>query len=343
MFIVVLGLLCGSALFWGCKKLPRADRQIIASMPVRERSGGIWTGANFTYYGAILASAQCVSVTLFCILMGSMGCSLLQAGLPAVIMIGICVPASRIVAYFVEKKSNTFTVGGASFVGFIAAPAVIWVANRTGLTSMGVLPFLAALAASYAIGEGIGRLGCISFGCCYGKPLNKCHPAVGMLFRRFHLRFSGKLKKIAYEGGFEGEPVVPVQAVTSALCFIAGLFSIYLFLYGHYRLSFLTAVVITQLWRFASEFLRADYRGKGRVSAYQFMSLAMAVYSFLIVIFLKEGNTAGVTTISEGIKNISTAPYVIFIEALWVIMFIFLGKSTVTGSEIYFFIHRNRI
>jgi hypothetical protein len=34
---------------------------------------------------------------------------------------------------------------------------------------------------------------------------------------------------------------------------------------------------VTQVWRFLSEFLRADYRGSGRISAYQVMALFAAV------------------------------------------------------------------
>lgn len=343
LFVVVLAILCSAVLWWGCVSLPPAGRQVLACVPIRQTYPGLWTGVNLTWYGLILATAQCVSVTLFCILMGSLGYPLWMIGLPAALMLMVCIPASKIVARLVEKKKNTFTVGGASFVGFVVSPFIVSGINEVKFIVIPVLPFLAALAASYAIGEGIGRLGCISFGCCYGKPLDACPPFIARLFKRFHFRFSGLLKKAAYEGGFDSVPLAPVQALTSALCFIAGILSTYLFLNGHYRLSFLTAVLITQLWRFVSEFLRSDHRGRGRISAYQFMSLAVATLSFLIVLCFKTALSAPVPIMSKGLGAIAAVPYIIFIEALWIIIFLFLGRSTVTGSMLSLFVRRDKI
>ncbi len=342
LFVIVLALGCSAILWWGCVRLQRADRQIIASVPIRQTVPGLWAGLNLTYYGLILATAQCVAVTLFCILMGSFGYPLWMIGLPAGLMLVICVPASKIIARLVEKKKDTFTVGGASFVGFVVSPFIVSGINASGFVSIPVLPFLAALAVSYAIGEGIGRLGCISFGCCYGKPLGMCHPTVAWLFRRFHFTFSGQLKKAAYEGGLDDVPLVPVQAITSAIYCIAGLLSTYLFLNGHYRLSFLTAVLITQLWRFASEFLRSDHRGGGRLSIYQLMSVAMIAYSLFIVSFFHSA-TVLPQPVVLGLKNVATLPFFITIEMLWAMMFFFVGKSRVTGSDILLYVRNDRI
>jgi len=342
LFVMVLALGCGAILWWGCVRLPRADRQIIASVPIGQTVPGLWAGLNLTYYGLILATAQCIAVTLFCILMGSLGYPPWMIGLPAGVMLMICIPASKIVARLVEKKKNTFTVGGASFVGFIVSPFILSGINAGGFVSIPVLPFLAALAVSYAIGEGIGRLGCISFGCCYGKPLGTCPPSIARLFSRFHFRFSGRLKKAAYEGGFDNVPLVPVQALTSVFYFIAGLLSTYLFLNGHYRLSFLAAVLVTQSWRFASEFLRSDHRGGGRLSIYQFMSVAMIAYSFFIVSFLHSA-TVLPQSVSLGLKNVATLPFFIAIEMLWAKMFFYVGKSKVTGSDILLYVRKDRI
>lgn len=342
VFVIILAIGCGSVLWWGSVRLPRADRQIVASIPLRETVRGLWTGVNLTYYGLLLATAQCVAVTLFCILMGSFGRPLWVIGLPAGLMLVICLPASKIVARLVEKKKNTFTVGGASFAGFVVAPFIAWGFNAGGFASIPVLPFLAALAVSYAIGEGIGRLGCISFGCCYGKPLGSCHPIVARLFSRLHLRFSGELKKAAYEGGFDEVPLVPVQAMTSALYCIAGLLSTYLFLNGHYRLSFLTAVVITQAWRFISEFLRSDHRGQGRLSIYQLMSMAMIAYAICVISFFHPA-TVTPQPVVVGLRSIATLPFFISIETLWIVVFLFVGKSKVTGSDILLYVRRDSI
>jgi prolipoprotein diacylglyceryltransferase len=342
MFILSAAAACGAALWWGSARLSRADRQIIACVPVLQKSDTLWTGINFTYYGAILATAQCAAVTLFCILMGSLGYPLRAMVLPAAAIIGICVPAARFIARLVEKKTDTFTVAGASFTGFIAAPLIIQGFNAIGL-SIPVMPSLAALSAAYAIGEGLGRLGCISFGCCYGKPIDRCHPCLARIFGFFPMRFSGRLKKAAYENGLDGVPVVPVQTLASSICIGTGLSSAYLFLEGHFGPSFLVAVLATQVWRFLSEFLRYDHRDDARVSTYQFMSLIMAACSFLLVFLFRETPSFPTLALSKGFATISSVSYIIFIEALWVVMFLTLGKSTVTGSELYLYVRRDRI
>lgn len=341
-FILFVAVACGAALWWGSARLSRADRQIIACVPVLQRSDTLWAGINFTYYGAILATAQCVAVTLFCILMGSLGCPLGAMIPPAVAIIGICVPAARFIARLVEKKTDTFTVGGASFAGFIAAPLIISGFDAVGL-SIPVMPTLAALSAAYAIGEGLGRLGCISFGCCYGKPIDRCPPCLARIFNLFPMRFSGRLKKAAYENGLDGVPVVPVQTLTSSICIAAGLLSAYLFLDGRFDASFLVALLVTQVWRFLSEFLRYDHRDDARVSAYQFMSLIMAACSFLLVFLLGKTHSLPAPALSNGFAAVSSVSYIVFIEALWAVIFLILGKSTVTGSELYLYVRRDRI
>jgi hypothetical protein len=60
------------------------------------------------------------------------------------------------------------------------------------ISPMGVM---AAAAIAYAFGEGLGRLACISFGCCYGRPLHQCHPMVQPFLSRFCLTFTGHTKK----------------------------------------------------------------------------------------------------------------------------------------------------
>ena len=169
-----------------------------------------------------------------------------------------------------------------------------------------------------------------------------CSPFISSLFRRHHFKFDGSLKKAVYEGGLEKQPLVPVQAITSAVNCTAGVVSVYLFLNGYYRISFLVAIVVTQLWRFMSEFVRADYRGKGRLSIYQGMSVVMVFYCIITVLF--SGDVlARTASITDGIAGIVNVPYLVFIETLWGSLFFLLGKSGVTGSEISLFIRRERM
>ena len=94
----------------------------------------------------------------------------------------------QLVRYFGQDGVNA----GAGDVLSNAVGIAPWIAlglNRwlPGLDdgSLPVLPTLAALAVGYAFGEGIGRLACISYGCCYGKPLRTCGPRVKKIFRLF--------------------------------------------------------------------------------------------------------------------------------------------------------------
>jgi prolipoprotein diacylglyceryltransferase len=83
------------------------------------------------------------------------------------------VPSSKLMARIVERKKHTSTIGGASFVGLLLAPWIIQgtqvVCLSTGAGQVSVMVVLAAVMICYTLGEGLGRLACISFGCCYGK------------------------------------------------------------------------------------------------------------------------------------------------------------------------------
>ena len=218
-----------------------------------------------------------MKVLLALVLLGAAGVSLPATGLLVGLLLVCCVPASRLVAPLVEKKANTFTVGGAVFVGTIIAPFVVELVNLIPLGEHGapvpVLPALAAFSIAYAFGEGLGRLACVSFGCCYGKPLADCHPRLARLAAPFALVFTGKTKKIAYASGLDGVKVLPVQGFTYLLYTGTGLVAIFLFLRGFYGAAFVVSLGVTQGWRVCSELLRDDYRGAGRFSAYQAMGL----------------------------------------------------------------------
>jgi phosphatidylserine decarboxylase len=93
--------------------------------------------------------------------------------------------------------------------------------------------------------------------------------------------FSGRTKKISYESGLDGCEVVPVQALTTVICTAGGLVGMLLYLKGLHFAAFGLTMTVTQMWRAASENLRADYRGGGRMSAYQIMAVVAMPYSLL--------------------------------------------------------------
>jgi prolipoprotein diacylglyceryltransferase len=228
-------------------------------------------------------------------------------------------------------------------VGTLIAPLAILIVNKImgPAISIPIMPAMAVLAISYSYGEGLGRLACISFGCCYGKPLSKCSPPLRKLFRKYNFIFSGKTKKIAYESGLDGEHVVPVQAITAVLCVATSLVCTYLFLNSLYAFSFLLAVMVTQGWRAVSEILRADYRGEGRISVYQIMGIGAILYSFILWGWLPDSRlTADVV---EGMRTSWQPEVIIFLLLLWSGIFIHTGCSKVTGSIVSFHVHGDRI
>lgn len=349
IFVLGLGLACLAMLAWGFRYLPRERWQFLACLPRTPREGGGWLGLNLTWYGLLLANAQVLGAALFLFLMAAAGApwwmtSLLLAGI-----VLLCLPASRILARLVEKKAHTFTVGGASLVGILSAPVLVWLGNllasglvRDGSAPLPLLPTCAALLTAYALGEGLGRLACISFGCCYGRPLRDCPPWLAGLFARAHFVFHGPTKKIAYASGLEGQPVVPVQALTALVHLAAALAGAYLFLKEAYAAALLSAGLTTQLWRVLSEFLRADYRGGGRLSAYQVFALLAAVVVSLLA-WLLDVAQAAAPDLARGLAELWAPGPLLLLESLWLIMFVYYGRSRVTSSSLNFFVALERV
>ena len=115
IFILALTVVFIALLRWGFKTLPGENWQIIASMPISRDESGIWKGVNLTYYGLFSANAYVAAISIMLILMGTIKVPLIGIFTTIVTILLICVPASRFIARIVEKKSHTFTIGGASF------------------------------------------------------------------------------------------------------------------------------------------------------------------------------------------------------------------------------------
>jgi hypothetical protein len=346
LFILLLAVPLAGYLFWGITVLPRERWQIFAAVPVRKMNGEQWNGVNLTWYGILTANAYAVAAALLFILLGSARVPLTGTAAMAAILLSFCVPASRLVARVVEKKAHTFTVGGAVFVGVVLAPWIVLLVNRVIGQSMGfAIPFgaaLAALAIAYAFGEGLGRLACISFGCCYGRPLVGSPSWLWRLFSGRCFTFSGKTRKIAYAGGLEGEKVLPVQALTAVIYVGCGLASIILYLHSRFADAFIMTMVVTQGWRFLSELLRADYRGGGKVSAYQVMGIAAILYGSGAIL-LAPGTAVSTPDIAAGLLTLWHPAPLIFLQCVWVAIFYYTGRSSVTGATLSFHVHQDRI
>jgi prolipoprotein diacylglyceryltransferase len=336
----------GALFAWAFRRLPRARWQFLAAVPLEPAPGGGWRGVNLTYYGVFNALGVGAAVTLAIFLPGTVGLPLdyLMGCVGGVLL--VVLPASKLVNRLVEGHWHGFTVGGGAFVGMLTAPWVVWGVARVVPPGMdgaaATLYVLGALAPAYALGEGIGRLACISFGCCYGRPLDDLPAWLRKLFGAWAFVFEGPLKKASYAHGFEGRRLIPVQAMTATISSLAGLAGMALFLLGHPVAAFLQAIVVTQVWRFVSEFLRADYRGGGRISAYQWMALAGAGYTVLLGL-LWPAVPRAVPSAARGLELLWTPGAILSIEAVAGFVFVRMGVSTVTTAHVTMDLRRDRV
>lgn len=332
--------------WWGFRVLPNERWQIVASVPLAKMEQGNWRGINLTWYGLLTANAYLVAVMVLLILLGAVGIPPLGTAILAAAMLCCCVPASRLVARIVEKKAHTFTVGGAVFVGILITPLVITAINHTAGEYLAfhipVMPAYAAIAVAYAFGEGLGRLACISFGCCYGKPLASSSGLIKRLFNGRGFVFLGSTKKIAYAGGLEATEVIPIQAVTAVIYTFFGLVAAGMYLTSHHTGAFLLATMTTQGWRSFSETLRADYRGSGKVSAYQIMGIIGVAYAIAAALFLAQEPLAP-PDLQAGLASLWSPALILFLQGVWMMIFLYTGRSTVTGATLSFHVHRDRI
>lgn len=346
MFIAGLALVLILIFRWSFKTLPGERWQILCTVPVAKTSTtGTWQGLNLTYYGVFNALALCAAVTLVLILTGAAGMTFkVMAGVVCALL-GCCLPASRLIACWVEGKAHTFSVGAAVFVGILLGPWLLFLvefaAKHFFAVSFAPLPVLAAALTGYTLGEGIGRLACISFGCCYGRPMDQMPAWVQRHLSWMAFTYTGATKKIAYAYRLEGQKIFAVQAVTAVLYCTGALVGTLLFLRGAFGAAFLLCLTVTQGWRFCSEFFRADYRGNRKISVYQIMSLLAIPYGAIIV-WLFPAPTSG-PELMTGIRLLWNPWVILFIQALGLMMFLRVGRSQVTGADLSFHVHHNRV
>ncbi len=342
LLISILALLLTLLLCWGFKNLPKEKWQFLATVPGRKSEDGSWAGTNFTYYGLFNAVAVVLATSIMIVMTGAVNVPVSGILVVAGAVFAATLPSAGMIARLVEKKRSAFSIGGASFVGLVVAPwAVLFSRNVFGFEAP-VMSVVASLAIAYAFGEGVGRLACVSFGCCYGKPLCECGRFLRKCFHGRHFVFTGKTKKIAFAHNLDGSPVVPIQAVTSAVYCVAGLLGLYLFANGFFRCAFLEALAVTQAWRFASEFYRIDYRGEGKISAYQKMSLCAVLYGFAAAMIFHAPD-AYTVDLFHGLRQLWNPALILLLQLLGCVVFLYMGKSSVTWATLLFHVSREKI
>jgi len=324
----------------GGRILPGERWQMLASVPLAKNADGSWRGLNLTWYGALSALAYALATAVAVVLLASVGMGLSGLVLMVAGMLGLCIPASKIVARLVEGKRNTLTVGGAVFVGIVAAPFVAWlVVSVTGQGA--VLPVLAALSIAYAVGEGVGRMACLSFGCCYGRPVETLAGPWRSLFEKWNTVFSGPTKKAAYAHDLCGRRLVPVQLMTAYLYCGAACAGMIFFAGERFAPAMAVPLVVTQVWRVLSEFFRADYRGEQKISAYQIMAGVGVLYGLVPAYALSGGNASA--QLANGVSALWSVPVLLLLQGVFLAVFLYTGRSSVTGSLVRFAVREGEI
>lgn len=345
VFVAALALSLSALIAWGVRTLPAEGWQMLAAVPIAKSADGSWRGLNLTFYGFFSATGNVFAFAVMLLLMGAVGIPAAISLLLVAFVILLCVPSSRLIASIVERKRNTFTIAGAAFVATIALPlfliAMKPLASRLLHRELPIMPIFAAAAISYALGESVGRLACLSFGCCYGMPLRDAHPVIARLFQTHNLVIRGSTKKAAYASGLAGEPLIPVQAITSAIFAISGLAGVALFLTRQFRLAAFVPVIATWGWRACSEWLRADYRGRSRISVYQLMAIVAVIYLGAFILLVPITVTV-VPDLSAGFRQVTSSAVILMLQVVWIALFLYYGRSRVTASTLSFHVVADR-
>ena len=192
-----------------------------------------------------------------------------------VVWLGVAVLALAAIAFKYRPDHRVWSEvvsllqsAGVFYGGFAAALIIaIWYVRRVGLP---LWPTLDVLAPATAIGQAIGRLGCLAAGCCFGKPTDS---AWAVTFRNpIAQRTVGTPLDV---------PVHPTQLYES----VATLALFFALLWLAPRKRFHGQVAATYLvgyavLRFVIEFFRGDDRGsvlKGALSTSQFIAILVVL------------------------------------------------------------------
>jgi prolipoprotein diacylglyceryltransferase len=344
--VLTFGLLLAVVLGWAICVLPRPRWQFLAAVPLAETRQGSWVGLNLTAYGFWTATAVTSATAVWFVLVNASGVPSPGAASFALLLLASCLTTARLLARWIEGKPETFTIGGAAFVGLLLAPCAVWLLNRAPASwSVGPLPFwpvLGALAIAYTFGESLGRLACLSFGCCYGKPIAAFPARLQPLLTRWTIRFPSPTHKAAYRSGLRDVPLFPVQVVTAVVCAVAGLIGLSLYVTGAVRGAFLECILLSHSWRFLSEYLREDERGGGRLSWYQVMAALGAAFALLLALYPVGTLPAGIQ-LGAGLSAIWNPAMLLSFQVLWLSVFIYTGRSRVTSSLISWQVRSDRV
>jgi phosphatidylglycerol---prolipoprotein diacylglyceryl transferase len=176
-----------------------------------------------------------------------------------------------------ELFTLIFRLGGVYYGGLIVALIVDLIyLKRKNLNVW----FVADILAPYiALGHSIGRIGCFSSGCCFGKPTNVPW-AVTFTNEYSHEMFGVPLNL----------PIHPTQLYESFFCFALFLFLIFLRKNNHYNGKiFWSYTLLYSCGRYIIENFRGDDRGTfifNFISTSQTISIILAIVSVVMLFYL---------------------------------------------------------
>lgn len=184
--------------------------------------------------------------------------------------------------YYSENPREIFSVSTLRSTGvfygglLLALGAAAWYVAKKGLP---VWTMADLTAPGIALGQAIGRIGCLSAGCCYGKPTSM---PWGIAFTDPYAHDN--------VGVPLNVPLHPTQIYESI-----GVFFLFLFLMWRLSKKHITGLIILEyltlyaVLRFAIEFFRGDDRGfvlYGLLSTSQFIAVLTALGSAAVYYFL---------------------------------------------------------
>jgi len=170
--------------------------------------------------------------------------------------------------------------GGLVFYGGVAAALIVGLILMRRWR-MPVLTLLDCVAPGLALAQAIGRLGCFSAGCCYGRV------------------WEGGWCALTFSDPFSlaprGVPLHPTQLYTSAALLV--ILGVLLLLWRHRRFAgqiFFTYGFLHGIARVIIETFRADWRGEPilGLTPTGWFALALAVVSAAALIYLRRKNAA---------------------------------------------------
>lgn len=334
IFLIYLSFLT-YFIIWGLKNLHKDEYQFFAVIPYKKLCEDKYEGINITFYGIISALSTTISVFIFLNLIKIINFPIDKAYFILFIIFTIGIFSSKIVAYIIEHRKNTLTIGGSIFIsGMIAAPVIYFIIKFFKIQELYFLPVFSILSTAYVSGEGVGRLACLSFGCCYGKPASKFNFLPGKL----KVKFYADTKKAVYDSSYKNIELINIQGIVVIIFSLLGVISIISIIFQKFILAFFLSFILPSLLRFLSEFLRNDYRGNGKLSIYQIFSLILFGYGLLIVFISKNINLS--LTLNSHISFYYSDIFIL--GFVFIVILIHSGISKVTYSNITFFLRPSK-